>query len=159
VRREALPLALRRPEGRGRLLAKALADEDERVVRIALLEVQQGLPDAVLPTLVNRVVQSPERSAELRTLGVKALAGSRSPLALTTLLEQCTSGRSLLGRTKLKQASPEMVEALGALAAGWAEREEVKEVLDQASRSKDPQIRRAASRGGGKARPGAGGTA
>jgi hypothetical protein len=157
VRREALPLALRRPGGRERALALALADTDERIVRMALLDVRHGVPDAVLPTLVNRVVHARDRSAELRSLAVEALASSRSPLALTTLVGLCTAGRSLFGKAKLASPTLEMLTALRALATGWAHSDEAKDILAQAQRAKEPKIR-AALHLTSAAMPGAGGT-
>ena len=140
VRREAFPLALRRGS-RDRVLVGALADADERMVRMALAEIQERVPDPVLPTLVNRVVRSEERPPDVRAAGIKVLARSRSPLALNTLLEITTAGRTLLGRPRLASASTDVLTALRVLAQVWADREEVKDVLDQAARSKDPDIR------------------
>jgi hypothetical protein len=158
VRREAFPLALRESLGRERVLALGLADPDERVVRMALLELQGDIPDGVLPSLVNRVVLSGERPAALRTLGVKALARSPSPLALSTLLALCTTRRRLFSRVRLANPTPEGLAALRALAAGWEGREEVKPVLAQAHRSKDVNIRRAVSGGMASEKPAPGGT-
>jgi HEAT repeat protein len=148
VRREAFPLALRLPQGRDRVLAAALGDPDERVVRIALLELQGGVSDAVLPTLVNRIVQSKDHPRELRALGVKALTGSRSPLVPRVLLELCTTRRTLFRRPRLAGPAPEVLAALGVLASDWADREEVDRILAQARRSKDVAIRRAVATGG-----------
>ncbi len=146
VRREALPLALRKPRLRDRALVGSLTDGDERLVRMALLELQIEVPDPVLPTLVNRVVTSPERSPEIRALAVKVLNGSRSPLVLNTLVGLVSAGKSFFGRARLAPASLEMVQALRVLADNWSDKPEVREILQQATRSKDPYIRSAAPR-------------
>ena len=76
VRREAIPLALRRRESPERVLAAALGDSDERTVRMELLELQNELPETLVPVLVNRVVRS-ERSSEMKALAARALGKPR----------------------------------------------------------------------------------
>jgi hypothetical protein len=143
VRREAIPLALRRREGRERVLAAALADADERTVRMALLELQKDLPETLVPVLVNRVVKS-ARSAEIRTMGIRVLGGSRSALVLETMLTLCTGGKTLFGKPRLADKSPEVLAAVQALARGWPSEPRAQDVLGQAARSKDPELRAAA---------------
>ncbi|GMV07434.1 MAG: hypothetical protein AMXMBFR53_37090 [Gemmatimonadota bacterium] len=140
VRREALPLALRLGS-RERVLVVALADDDERVLRMALGELQEGVSDAVLPTLVNRVVRAADRPSEVRTAAVRLLGAARAPLALTTLVDMVTAGKTLLGRRRLAPSTPEVLVALRTLALSWAERDEVREILDQAAKARDPDIR------------------
>jgi hypothetical protein len=146
VRREAFPLAVAVPRLRDRALVASLTDRDERMVRMALLELQKEVPDPVLPTLVNRVVAAEERSAEIRALGVRALAETPSPLALNTLLDLVSAGKSLFGKARLGAATPEILQALRVLAVRWSDRPEVRDVLELAARSKDPKIRHAATR-------------
>ena len=147
VRREAFPLALRRPGRRERALAGALADGDERMVRMALLEMSDGPPEALVPTLVNRVVLAPQRSDEIRSLGAKVLRSSTSPLALKALTEIATDSTAILGRIKLAQKSSAMLSALEALAATWWSDSGVRKVLHMAERSRDPDIRGAVRHG------------
>lgn len=144
VRREALLLALRRPSTRTRTLAAALADPDERMVRIGLVSLRHGVPEAVLPTLVHRVVKNPDRSAELRALGVRMLATVRSSLVLNTLLDVATSGKTLFGRPRLAPSAPDVLVALRGLSKFWPDVEEVRELVQQAARAKDPEVRAAA---------------
>jgi hypothetical protein len=141
VRREAFPLALRRPKLRDRALVAALADSDERLVRMALLELQHGVPDPILPTLVKRVVASEERSAELRALAVKVLATNQSPLVVATLVALVTDGKSIFGKIRLSSSSAQVLQALRMLARHWASHPDVGAVIQQASRSKDSDIR------------------
>jgi hypothetical protein len=146
VRRESLPLALRKGAGRERFIAGALGDTDERTVRMALLELQRELPETLVPVLVNRVIRS-ERSAELRALGARALGGSRSALALEVLIGLATEGKTLLGRLKLADPTPEAVAALQTLARTWRADARAEEVLALAARSKDADLRAAAAGG------------
>jgi len=147
VRREALPLAIRAPRLRSRALVAALADGDERMVRMGLLEMQAEVSDAVAPTLVKRVVASEERSPEIRALGAKALANSTSPLALKALVDLVGAGRTLLGRAKVERISAEGLAALHALARGWSGAPQAKPILDAAANSKDPAVRGAVRAG------------
>lgn len=142
VRREALPLAFRLPGRRDRALATALSDADERMVRMGLLQLGDSVPEAVLPTLINRVVLSTDRSREIRTLGVRALSGTRASLARSALLELALSGRSLFGKARLG-AGPETIAALRVLAAVWSGDPHVRPVLEDAARSRQAGIRRA----------------
>jgi hypothetical protein len=146
VRRESLPLALRKGAGRERVIASALGDKDERTVRMALLELQHDLPETIVPVLVNRVIRS-DRSSEIRALGARALGSSRSALALEVLIGLSTGGKTLLGKARLADKSPEMLAALQTLGRAWGADPRAQEVLALATRSKDPELRAAA--GGG----------
>lgn len=143
VRREALALALRRPSSRTRTLMMALSDADERMARMALIALHRGVPEPVLPALVNRVVMNPERTPELRALGVRMLATVRTPLALETLLEIASSGKTLFGKPKLAPTAPDVLVALRGLSLFWQDDEDVQELVQQAARSKDPEVRSA----------------
>jgi hypothetical protein len=143
VRRESLPLALRRGTGRERIIASALGDKDERTVRMALLELQRELPETVVPVVVARVIRS-GRSPEIRALGARALGSSRSALALEVLVGLSTGGKTLLGKPRLADKSPEVVAALQTLARSWGSDPRAQEVLGLALRAKDPELRGAA---------------
>ncbi len=145
VRREALPVALRSPTRRERTLVAALADADERMVRMALLNLRDGVPDAVVPTLVNRVVASAERSSEIRALGARTLRGTTSHLAMNVLLDVVSPGKTIFGRARLAASSPEVLAALSTLARGWPEEPQVVAVLRMAARSKDAAFQGAVS--------------
>jgi len=147
VRREALPVAMRLPNTRIRTVASALGDSDERIVRVALSQLRGQLPEAVVPTLVNRVVVVETRSDEIRALGARLLRYSRSPLALKALLHLTTAGKNILGRSRLAAASPVSIAALQALAAGWSHDATARVVLDAAAKGKDPELRAAAQVG------------
>jgi len=147
VRRESIPLALRRRDGRERVLATALGDSDERMVRMGLLELQKDLPETLVPVLVSRVVRS-QRSPEIRAFAARVLGGSRSALAIEVLLGLSTGGKTLFGKVKLADKSPEVLAAVQTLARSWAADPRAQDVLAQAARSKDPELKAAAEAGG-----------
>jgi hypothetical protein len=143
VRRESLPLALRKGTGRERIIASVLGDKDERTVRMALLELQHDLPETIVPVLVGRVIKS-DRSPEIRALGARTLGHSRSMLALEVLIGLATGTKTLLGKARLADKAPEVVAALQTLARSWGADARAQEVLGLAARSKDPDLRAAA---------------
>lgn len=152
VRREAFPLALRVPEARDEALSKALDDTDERIVRMALLELQDSVPDPVVPILIRRGFQEP-RFPELASLAIRALGRSGHPEARTALAAQCMrgfeeadSGPSPNEGSHSASRSPTLAAAVTALATGWPDHPEVRRVMTAASSSSDPQVRQAASR-------------
>ncbi len=148
VRREAVPLALRDPSTRERAIAAALADTDERIVRTALLEVQDSLPEGLVPVVAGRLLQS-DTFPQLRSLATRTLRNSRSALALESLLEICSGGKTLFGKRKLAPKSPELLAALTALGEGWGDDPRAGWVFTLAAESRDLQIQSAVR---GKAR-------
>ncbi len=148
VRREALPLAFRVPAARDRALGLGLVDEDERVCRMALHEVRETVPKALLPTLINRVVKAEKRSEDLRVMAIRSLGGVTSSLARDGLLEITTAGKSMLGKVKLAEASLLVIAALKVLASDWGSDSEARGVVDAARKSKDKVLQRAVLTGG-----------
>ena len=150
VRREAFPLALRNPQRRVRTLAAGLSDLDERMVRMALVEIQRegALQETLVPTLVNRVVRG-DRDPEIQILGIRALGVTRSSLARDALLDAVIGGKSIFGRPKLAAKSKELTVALSVLRSAWSGDSLVLPILKVARRSRDPDIKAAVS-GGGK---------
>lgn len=144
VRREAFPLAVRDPSTRTRTLALGLADEDERLIRMALLELRGELPETLVPTLVSRVIRDGEPES-LRALAVRVLRGSRSPLARRVVLELVRGGKTLFGRSKLAEKSPVLLAALEVLSSDWGDDPEAVSLLEAGRRSGDPEIVRAAT--------------
>jgi hypothetical protein len=142
VRREAVALATREGRLRERALALGLADSDERLLRTVLLELQDSLPETLLPVLVSRVIRS-DHDEDLRAMGVRALRNSHSNLVLETLLEVCCEGKSLLGKVRLAPPSPEVLAALQTLSRAWGEDRRAREVLSAARKAKDSRFRRA----------------
>jgi hypothetical protein len=96
--------------------------------------------------LVSRVLRA-ERDPEIRAMGARVLGASRSALALDVLLAMATEGKTLFGKSKLADKSPEVVAAVQTLARVWAADPRAQEVLGQAARSKDSELRAAAEVG------------
>ncbi|MFC1662278.1 hypothetical protein ACFL3S_12645, partial [Gemmatimonadota bacterium] len=140
VRKEALALAVRDPGLREWALAGGLVDADDRIVRMALLEIQEAIPEALVPVVVERVVKEP-LDPELRALGIRALGSSRSSLALEAIVEVCSPGKTFLGRRRLSSPSPAVLAALAVLSERGPDEPLVREVLNAARKSKDPAIR------------------
>jgi hypothetical protein len=111
---------------------------------MALLELQESLPETLVPVLVSRVVRS-DRDPDLRVMAVKALRNSHSNLALEALLEVCNGGKSILGKVKLPPATPELLAALRVLGETWPEDDRAAETLSAARKAKDAEIRGALS--------------
>jgi hypothetical protein len=144
VRREALPLAFRDPGTREEALRLALADPDERVVRGALLELQKGLPDALLEAVVEGVVRV-EGRRHLCPLVARALGRNRSDRARDALVELASEARGILARRRrLGDPTPEVVAAVHALAEGWRDDPEVTWLLRAALASEHSRLRAAA---------------
>ncbi len=143
VRREGFALAITYPAHRARAMSLALADSDERLVRLALGVAAKGLTPALVPAILNRVVRA-ERPPALRALGIQALTNAPMPMARDALVEICLEGRGFLGRKALAPRSPEVLAALGVLARTWSADPKAEKVLEMALRSKDPDVRRAA---------------
>ncbi|MEZ4414440.1 MAG: hypothetical protein R3E10_01675 [Gemmatimonadota bacterium] len=141
VQREALPLALADDALRPRALIVALSSGDERMLNVALVDLQKGIPETVLPVLVEHLVR-PEEGAH-RVSAVRLLGTSRSPLAKRALRELVDGGRGWFGRRKLREATPEMLEALAVLARRWPEDGEVGQLVQAARRSRSAQVRSA----------------
>jgi hypothetical protein len=142
VRREAFPLALRDTTSRDHALSLALSDRDERLVRMALLELRDGVPDALVPTTVNRAMHD-SRSDEIRALAVRTVRDNGSVLVRDALLALAAPGRSFFGRPRLAAPTPATVAAIEVLARAWSAEPAVRAVLDRARKSRDPDFVRA----------------
>jgi hypothetical protein len=146
VRREAIKLQLKVPAERERAVIAALADDDEQMVRIALVTALQECPAPAVPAVAGRATGR-GGSPELRVLAIRVLGRSRAPAALEALLRITDGGRTLLRRRKLAAKSPELLAALIALSGAWTTHPTAASVLARAARSKDPEVRAAAAAG------------
>lgn len=143
VRREAFPLALRDHASRDHALSLALSDRDERLVRMALMELHDNVPGALIPTVVNRAMHE-GRSDEIRALAVRVLRDSDSLLVRDALLVTAAPSRSIFGRPRLAPVSAAVLAAVETLSRRWSRDDAVKPVLERARRSRDPELVRAA---------------
>ncbi len=148
VRREATRLLIKHPSYREQTITSALGDADERVVRLALGAVMQGCTAAQAAVLMSRAADE-ALSADLRALGIRALASNRSVEVLNWLLNRVAGRRILIFRSSLASKSPEMLAALAGLAAHWSSEPSARDVLASASKHTDPEISDAATRRGG----------
>ncbi len=147
VRREAYRLALRHPEEQEEAARRGMEDDDPKVLSLAFGALER-LPDealeAVTATLADRVGDE-DLSVEIRRPGVRALGRVDDRRGLRTLLSLCRTRKLwTFWRTSLAEKGPLMLEALGALARGWADDPDAREVLERARSAPDDEIRRAA---------------
>jgi hypothetical protein len=148
VRREAVRLLIKQPAYREQAITSALADPDERNVRLALGAVMQGCTPTQASILMTRAGDE-SLSPDLRALGIRAVASHRSMETLNFLLARVAGSKVLMFRRTLAAKSPEMLAALTGLATYWASEPSAKEILAQAGKSSDPEISDAATRRGG----------
>ena len=148
VRREALRLLIKQPANREMAITNALADPDERTVRLALGTAMQSCSAAQAAVLMARASDEALPS-DLRALGIRAVASHRSMETLNWLLSRVAGGKRFLFRRSLASKSPEMLAALAGLAAHWSNEPAAREVLAQAAKHSDPEISDAATRRGG----------
>jgi hypothetical protein len=142
VRWQAVKLQLRLPAERNAALVGALRDADARLVRLGLTMARERCPDAAVPLLVARVTDR-GLTTDLRVLAIRALGATGAPAALEALLRVTAGGRTLFGRDKLAEKSPELLVALTALATGWSREPRARAALARAAASSDREIRAA----------------
>ncbi len=143
VRREAYRLLLQVPAERDRAVCAALTDPDPRNVRQGLTAARERMPPAAVALVVQRL-NDDTLSSDLRVALIRALEGSRSPLALDALLRHASGGRSLFGGVKIASPSPEALAAIRVLARDWAAHPRARDVLGRARKSRDSQLKAAA---------------
>ena len=147
VRREAMKLMLRRDDMRDAAIVIGLDDQDERTVGIALAAALKRCPVDAVPILMRRIDNS-TLSAELRARGIRALAASGSPEAMRWIAQRSIKKHWLLGTLVLREKSPQLLSSIAGLAAHWSSAPEAAEVLALVAKSKDSDLRTAASRTG-----------
>ena len=85
VRREALRIMMRTTTNRDDAVTQALADADERVVRLAMGAAMNNCPPQAAAVLRERADDA-ALSPDLRALGVRVLASLKSPETVTWLV-------------------------------------------------------------------------
>ena len=147
VRREALRSLIKDPADRDDAIATALADPDERIVRMALGSAMSNCPPKAAKTVLGRADDT-GLSADLRALGIRAALSDRSPSTLTFLVARATGKRRFLRKQALASATPEMLAALAGLATHWSSDPAAQGILAVAAKSTDKDIRDAVARRG-----------
>ena len=145
VRREAFRAIIRDPAQRDEAIAGALADPDERIVRLAIGAAMSSCPPKAAAILISRA-DDPTLSADLRALGIRAAASSKSPATLEFLMGLTAGKRRFLRRRALATATPEVLAALAGLATHWSNDPAALETLEAATKSSDKDIRDAVAR-------------
>jgi hypothetical protein len=140
VRREALRVLLRDPETRDPAIERALTDQDERIVRTALVAAQQGCPARAVPA-VAALTTGAALEAQ-RVLAIRVLGACGEPSGLEALLALTAPRKGLFG-SKPPPKTPEYLTALAAL-GGYAADPRARAIRDGAARSHDPEIAAAA---------------
>jgi hypothetical protein len=139
VRREAVHLLMHNPRARDEALVTGLRDTDKHVLRAALQNARERLPETAVPTLAQRVTDV-DFPPEFRVVALQLLGRSNSTLALDALLHYAQAGTNLLGKPRLANKSPELLAALGGLARTWSHERRARALIDVAANSRDEQI-------------------
>lgn len=142
VRREVIKMMLHRPTLRDDAVVRGLADDDDQVQRMALAAVSEGCPPSAVPRLM-ALLNDKDREAEVRALGIRALAVLRTPSVRSWLLDHAITKGGWFRRRRLAARSPEMLAIVSVLASRWRDDPKVADVLRMAEASADPEIRAA----------------
>lgn len=148
VRMEALRLMLMRDSHRERALRTAIADSDEKMLRLGLTAALDSCPASVVPVILRRLSDR-ELAPEPRVLAIRVLAASKTRTALDHLLALTVRKRRIWGR-RLAPKSAEVLAALGGLAQHWSEDPRAKGVIALAERHADTEMRAVVAAGGKK---------
>ena len=139
VRVEAYRLILRDPERYGDALHAALADDDERVIGMAITAGAERLPRQSLTRLL-LLLSNGKRSQELRARGVRILEQFDTPTVREWLLANMTTRPSWYRRHRLVPKSPIVIAKVQVLATRWAGTPAADAVLRLALRSGDGDV-------------------
>jgi hypothetical protein len=139
VRREALRMLIKLPATRDMAIAAALADIDERIVRLALGAAMMNCPADAATILMARA-SDPLLSPDLRALGIRALSSNRSPETIEFLVRRTLGRKKFLRARSLAAKTPEMLAALAGIVTHWRDDASSKTVLAVAAESTDPEI-------------------
>lgn len=144
VRREVIRQLLRDPQHVGLVMASALVDPDEGIVRLALAAAMTNCPREVASVLKVRA-DDETMSTEMRALSVRAVASHQAPDTPTWLSGRVLRAARLLRRASLQPTTPELLAAVEGLAVHWATHPAGREVLTLAAASADPAVKAAAA--------------
>ena len=139
VRREALRMLIKLPDTRDMAIAVALADVDERIVRLALGAAMMNCPPAAAKILRERA-NDPLLPPDLRALGIRALSSNRSPETIAFLVRQTLGKKKLFRAYSLASKTPEMLAALAGIVTHWRDEQSARTVISLAEKSSDSEI-------------------
>jgi hypothetical protein len=139
VRVEAYRLVLRDPKAYDEGLHAALADDDERVIEVALAAGAGRLPRQSLTRLL-LLLSNPKRSVELRARGVRILTQFDTPTVRDWLLANMTTRPAWYRRLRLVPKTPITLAKLEVLATRWAGSPGADAVLRMALQSGDRDL-------------------
>jgi hypothetical protein len=139
VRREVLRQELRNAETRDASIVRALGDADEANVRLGLGAAMTGCPKDAAAVLRARADDA-TLSADLRALGIRALASYRAPETPVWLAQRVVRTGKLLKRETLASKTPELLAALEGLSIHWRDEAVAAQALALAATSGDAEI-------------------
>ena len=145
VRREALRYVLKRDATRDRGILAGVRDPDVRIFNVALGAISGACGIEVARAVMTRL-ESPELSDQLRARGIRALGDTRHDEVRVWLEKRATTRHWLFRSVRLRKPSLELTAIVTALAARDDDRPESTRILALARRSKNTDLRRAASR-------------
>jgi hypothetical protein len=141
VRREALRLMFRHKVLRERAICRALADGDERTIRMGLTASMDDCPRAAVSLVISRAISG--TSEDQRVAAIRVLSAADQADGIEVLLKMVEPRRSLL-RTRLPPKTPEYLAALAALHKHRT-KPRVAAALKAAAASRDAEISAAAT--------------
>jgi hypothetical protein len=139
IRLEAFRLMLRNPDDRTDAIFAALADADERVIRVAVDAALEHLPRGALTRLM-LLLNNAKRSPELRARAIPILGQFDMPSIRQWLLDGMVVRRGWLRRARLSPKSPVLLAKLRLLSARWLRHPDVSVVRRLAEKSGDPEL-------------------
>lgn len=140
VRREAIRILIETPLHRERAICRAIADTDERTVRLGLAAALHDCPRAAVPLVVSRATTG--ASEDHRVAAIRVLGSLGDPQSLDVLLKIIAPRKTLLGR-RSPTKTPSYLASLKALVA-FREDRRIRDALIEAASSKDPEVAAAA---------------
>jgi len=142
VRRQAIRLLLKFPDGYDRAVCWGLRDPDGQIVRTAFTAALEKCPAGAVPIILERLAKR-EFASELELASIRVLGKSGNPEALDFLVQRALSRRKWLLWRRLGTKSHQLLAILATLTAHWPTDPAAARVLAEARNHRDPEIRAA----------------